>query len=255
MSSAQPTLMHLAIRQPIEHSSPLMVGALDTYAVGPVLGEGRMAIVHEGLNIRTGASVALKVLREPICVKNTTAIPTAGQGPASSPGVHIVRHLDTIEGRLGISAWVNERAPGVDLAVAARMGSLPRRLIQRVGLGLCQLLQDLHQSGRIHSAVDASHVLIAGDGRDQDGRPCVRVTLLDLPRTHIVSQPWSEKARPRSEAQAIDVMGFALLLDELCDVKMRTPNLRALIQGGCQLDWRARPALSDFTEALQALPI
>ena len=138
--------------------------AYERYELLTKLGEGGAGVVFKARDVSTGATVALKRIRE-----------DSGFNPArvrreidamrrlTHPGV--VRILDVLDYRPPEICIVMELVPGGDLQTRLdRAGALSLEETLRLGLDLAQTLDYAHRQGVVHRDLKPANVLLAADG-------------------------------------------------------------------------------------------
>ena len=145
-----------------QRAAALFVGR---YRLGPVLGRGGAASVHQGLDERLMRQVAIKVFRhdaDPDLVRRFEAEARL-LARLHHPGlVEIFDFGHTAQGPY----LVLELLPGPPLSDLLRSGSRPLAETLRIGKDLAQTLAYVHSQGVVHRDVKPANILL-----DQDGCP------------------------------------------------------------------------------------
>ena len=132
------------------------------YRLVRLIGRGGMSDVYEGLDVRTGVSVAVKVVRsgDPEFVQRLSHEARALESFAH-PG--LVRLFDT--GLAGDQAYlVMEYVDGVTLAEVLRRGPLSAPETATLGATLADALAYVHERGVVHRDVKPSNILRTANG-------------------------------------------------------------------------------------------
>ncbi len=132
------------------------------YRLVRLIGRGGMSDVYEALDVRTGVSVAIKVVRsgDPEFVRRLSHEAQALES-FSHPG--LVRLFDT--GLTGDQAYlVMEYVDGVTLAELLRQGPLSAAQTADLGVTLADALAYVHERGIVHRDVKPSNILRTTSG-------------------------------------------------------------------------------------------
>ncbi|QMU76911.1 protein kinase [Streptacidiphilus sp. PB12-B1b] len=135
------------------------------YRLGPVLGRGGAATVHQALDERLMRQVALKVFRQDADRYLVRRFEAEARLLARLHHPGLVEVFDFGHTAQGPYLAL-ELLPGPPLGVLLRSG--PRSLAEtlRTGLDLARTLEYVHSQGVVHRDVKPSNILL-----DQDGRP------------------------------------------------------------------------------------
>jgi serine/threonine protein kinase len=139
----------------------------DRYRLGPVIGRGGMATIHQATDLRLDREVAVKLLRPEIA----RDADLAGRFRREALATTVLRHpnivacLDT-----GTDAdqpyLVMDLVDGEDLAARLRRsGRLAPVQAARIGLDVARALGAAHLRGIVHRDIKPGNILLAADGR------------------------------------------------------------------------------------------
>lgn len=136
------------------------------YRLGPQLGQGGMAVVHEAEDTRLRRAVAVKLLRPELARDPAFRARFEHEARAAARLSHpnVVAVHDTGE-YAGVPYIVMERLPGDTLADRLRPGPLPEREVVDVALDVLAALDAAHRAGIVHRDVKPANVLFTADGR------------------------------------------------------------------------------------------
>ena len=154
----------------LENESPMTLIAETLgghYRLVRLIGRGGMSDVYEALDVRTGISVAIKVVRsgDPEFVQRLSHEARALES-FEHPG--LVRLFDT--GLAGDQAYlVMEYVDGITLAELLRRGPLSAAETAALGATLADALAYVHERGIVHRDVKPSNILRASSGKTMLG--------------------------------------------------------------------------------------
>ncbi len=140
---------------------------VDRYELGPVLGQGGMAKVHQGLDRQLGRQVAIKVLAPPFdrdreFVERFQREARAAAG-LSHPNIVAVFDSGSDDGTHYI---VTELVEGETLADRLRRdGPMPQAEAVAVAVDIARALAAAHERGLIHRDIKPGNVMLLPDGR------------------------------------------------------------------------------------------
>src|SRR5437660_470557 len=136
------------------------------YRLGPLLGRGGMADVHQGLDLRLDRAVAIKLLRPEMAahpeVRRRFEEEARSAARLSHP--HAVAVYDTGEDR-GTPFIVMEQLPGETLADRIGQGPLGEDWVLGVAHDVLGALDAAHAAGLVHRDVKPANILIDAEGR------------------------------------------------------------------------------------------
>ena len=138
----------------------------DRYELGPVLGQGGMARVHQGVDRQLDRRVAIKVLAPPFdrddeFVERFRREARAAAG-LSHPNIVAVFDSGSDDGTHFI---VTELVEGETLADRLRDGPMPPADAVAVGVDIARALAGAHALGLIHRDIKPGNVMLLPDGR------------------------------------------------------------------------------------------
>ena len=140
---------------------------VDRYELGPVLGQGGMAKVHQGLDRQLGRQVAIKVLAPPFdrdreFVERFQREARAAAG-LSHPNIVAVFDSGSDDGTHYI---VTELVEGETLADRLRRdGPMPQAEAVAVAVDIARALAAAHERGLIHRDIKPGNVMLLPDAR------------------------------------------------------------------------------------------
>jgi serine/threonine-protein kinase len=126
-----------------------------------LLGEGGMGSVYLGRDVHTGASVAIKTIRQhgqdPSAMQRLLLEATSA-ARVVHPG--IVRTLDVDLTSDGTLYLILEFVDGIPLDQRIRMGTMPYGHACRIGAAMADALMAVHAGGVVHRDIKPSNVLL-----------------------------------------------------------------------------------------------
>jgi hypothetical protein len=139
----------------------------DRYELGPVLGNGGMARVHEGLDRQLKRPVAVKVLSSPFDRDKEFVERFRREAHAAArlnhPNIVAVYDSGSDDGTHYI---VTELVEGETLAdLQQREGALPPERVVEIARQVCHALEAAHEKGVVHRDVKPGNVMITPQGR------------------------------------------------------------------------------------------
>ncbi len=137
----------------------------DRYLVGPCIGRGGMAEVYEGLDIRLGRSVAVKILREQDAADEASRSRLSSEARAaarlSHPNLATVYDVGEDEGRPCI---VMELVTGGSLARRLQDPPMGQDEAVRLVTQVLGALDAAHRAGILHRDIKPGNILLTEDG-------------------------------------------------------------------------------------------
>ena len=145
--------------------TPRLLGG--RYELGPRLGQGGMAEVLRGADVRLGRDVAIKILRSDLARDPSfqARFRREAQAAASLNAPTIVSVYDTGEDEAGVPYIVMERVEGRTLreVLQAERRLLPERALE-VGADICAALEAAHAAGIVHRDIKPANVMLNRSG-------------------------------------------------------------------------------------------
>jgi serine/threonine-protein kinase len=198
------------------------------YRLGALLGQGGGSRVHEAIDLRTGATVALKQIHLPADLPAHQRSEWLARLQREADLAQRLNHPDIIGvrdcGLHGSQAWLAmERVRGVDLGrYTQRHLRLPENLVLRIGARVAAALAHAHAHGIVHRDLKPANVLVHlaagqvkladfGVARDTDLAQTRTGMSLGTPAYMAPELLAGEPATPASDAWALGVMLFELL--------------------------------------------
>jgi len=196
------------------------------YDLGPVVGRGGTAEVHQGFDRQTGDRVAIKILnaeaaREPALVSRFTREAEIASALAH-PGIVSVLHSGQTSGpdNTGTVHYiVMEYVDGRTLRWILRNGPVPVPVALKITHGVLGALEHAHAAGVVHRDIKPGNVMIASSGRvkimdfgtawarDTTEPPQVMGTIQYMSPEHIRG----ERVDPRSDLYSVGCLLFQLI--------------------------------------------
>lgn len=200
----------------------------DRYRVGALMGTGGGSHVHEAVDLRTGATVALKLIRLPADLGAGQRAEWLARLQREADLSRRLSHPDIVAvlaaGLQGHQAWLAmERVRGVDLARYTQpQRRLPENLVLQIGARVAAALSHAHALGIVHRDLKpanvivnlaAGHVKLAdfGVARDDEAERTRTGLSLGTPAYMAPELLAGEPASPASDAYALGVTLFELL--------------------------------------------
>ena len=135
------------------------------YEVGVLLGRGGMGEVREGLDVRLGRPVAIKLLRADLAADPELRRRFESEARAAAGLNHpnVVAVYDTGE-HDGTPFIVMERMAGRTVADEIHTGTLPPDRVERIAREVLAALEAAHRAGVVHRDIKPGNLLLGGDG-------------------------------------------------------------------------------------------
>lgn len=138
------------------------------YRLGGLLGEGAMAEVYEGLDLRLDRAVAVKVLKPAMAARDDICQRFQAEARAAAGLAHpnVVAVYDSGE-HDGVPFLVMERLPGDTLAHRIQAGSpdpVDPVWLRQQSIGLLGALAQAHRAGIVHRDVKPGNILVGTGG-------------------------------------------------------------------------------------------
>jgi serine/threonine-protein kinase len=212
--------------QPLaERAPPTLNGR---FQLGARLGEGGGSVVQEAVDLRTGSTVAVKLVRLPAELSASQRQDWVARLHREAALARRLAHPDIVAvyeaGLQGQQAWLAmERVRGVDLARYTHpQRQLPENLVLHIGARVAAALAHAHAQGVVHRDLKPANVIVnlaAGQVKLADfgvardtAAPLTRTGLsLGTPAYMAPEQLAGEPASAASDAYALGVMLFELL--------------------------------------------
>ena len=209
----------------VEDGPPLLAGR---YRLGQRLGEGASAVVREAIDLRTGNTVAVKLIALPADLPEPQRREWLQRLQREADLARRLDHPDivaVIEAGLQTGgAWLAmERVRGLDLSrYTQRHLLLPETLVLRIGARVAAALAHAHGHGIVHRDLKPANVLVNladgqvkladfGVARDQDTSATRTGLTLGTPSYMAPEQLAGAPATAASDTYALGVMLFELL--------------------------------------------
>lgn len=210
---------------PAPDSQPLVH---DRYRIGPLLGAGGGSQVHEAVDLRTGTTVALKLIRLPADLGAAQRAEWLARLQREADLARRLTHPDIVAvlaaGLQGRQAWLAmEWVRGVDLARYTQpQRRLPENLVLQIGARVAAALSHAHGLGIVHRDLKPANVIVNlaagqvkladfGVARDDEAERTRTGLSLGTPAYMAPELLAGEPATPASDAYALGVLLFELL--------------------------------------------
>ena len=209
----------------IDDGPPLLAGR---YRLGARLGQGASAVVREAVDLRTGNTVAVKLISLPLDLSETQRMEWLQRLQREADLARRLDHPDIVAvieaGLQAGGAWLAmERVRGVDLSrYTQRHLLLPETLVLRIGARVAAALAHAHANGIVHRDLKPANVLVNlvdgqvkladfGVARDEDASATRTGMTLGTPAYMAPEQLAGAPASAASDTYALGVMLFELL--------------------------------------------
>lgn len=209
----------------IDDGPPLLAGR---YRLGHRLGKGASAEVREAVDLRTGNTVAIKLISLPVDLPEVQRREWLQRLRREADLARRLDHPDIVAvieaGLQSGGAWLAmERVRGLDLSrYTQRHLLLPETLVLRIGARVAAALAHAHAHGIVHRDLKPANVLVNladgqvkladfGVARDQDATATRTGLTLGTPSYMAPEQLAGAPATAASDAYALGVMLFELL--------------------------------------------
>jgi len=200
----------------------------DRYRVGALLGTGGGSRVHEAVDLRTGGTVALKLIHLPFDLGAAQRAEWLVRLQREADLSRRLAHPDIVAvlgaGLQGQQAWLAmERVRGVDLARYTQpQRRLPENLVLHIGARVAAALAHAHGLGVVHRDLKPANVIVNlaagqvkladfGVARDDEAERTRTGLSLGTPAYMAPELLAGEPASPASDAYALGVTLFELL--------------------------------------------
>ena len=207
-------------------SDPSLVSG--RYRLGALLGEGGGSRVHEAVDLRTGGTVALKLIHLPADLSDLQRHEWMARLHREADLSRRLNHPDIVAvheaGLQGQQAWLAmERVRGVDLGRYTQpQRRLPENLVLRIGARVAGALAHAHAHGVVHRDLKPGNVIVNlaagqvkladfGVARDADAFHTRTGLSLGTPAYMAPEQLAGDPASAASDTYALGVMLFELL--------------------------------------------
>ncbi len=136
------------------------------YRLGPLLGQGGMAQVFDGLDMRLGRPVAIKLLLPSLAADASLRRRFEQEAEAAARLSHpnVVGVYDAGEDA-GQAYIVMERLGGESLADSIARGPVDQAWLRRLAADILAALGAAHTAGIVHRDIKPANILLAADGR------------------------------------------------------------------------------------------
>ena len=190
------------------------------------VGAGSMGTVYRATQLRTGATVALKVLH-PALAEHSTAVRrflVEAQNAGRLESAHCVRVLDRGETPFGLPFLAMEFVSGETLAErVARVGPLTVAQVTPLAEQVVKGLGEAHQRGLVHRDIKPENIMLVAQFGDEDLAKILdfgiaRTNDLAVPGTQVLGTPrymapeqWEGRADARADLYALGCLLHFLL--------------------------------------------
>ena len=197
---------------------------LGPYQLTRRLGRGGMGIVHQGVNVDTGESAAVKVLSATLAEEEgfRQRFETEIETLRKLRHPNIVRLFGFGE-EDGILFYAMELVEGQSLDQVLRSGrQLPWREVADIGIAVCKALRHAHDRGVVHRDIKPANLLLTADGTVKlsdfgiaklfgHGRMTAVGSVLGTIDYMAPEQAYARPTGPRSDLYSLGGVLFALL--------------------------------------------
>jgi serine/threonine protein kinase len=256
---------------PTDAAAPRLVAG--RYVLGPLIGRGGRAVVHEGTDPLLQREVAIKLFRTDAVEPGSVRVQEAEARLLAGMNHYALTTLfdagvDTTDPSSPAIYLVMERIPGVDLRRRLKQdGPLTPAQVAYLGFDLAEALQYVHEYGFLHRDIKPANVLIADRRIDSRIRGKLTdfgiATLIGLPKrgeqsTGTVAYLSPEQVDQQEPTTASDVYALGLVLLEALTGEVAFPgtieeSAFARLERDPAVPGRIPPALSDILRRMTAL--
>lgn len=223
------------------------------YRVGPVLGQGGMAVVFAAEHLLLAQPVALKVLRpdvplEPVLVERFLR---EARATLRLEGRHVARVLDVDVLDDGTPFIVMERLLGTDLFALARSRALSVPEAVSYVREACEAIGEAHQKGIIHRDVKPANLFLA---RTPEGHEVLKVLDFGISKASLDTRLTAESVGMGSaEYMSPEQIRSAATVDVRSDVWSLGATLYELTTGATP--FHAETASAVLAKVLEGAPV
>ena len=147
--------------------SPIQPGAtLDHYRIDSLVAHSGMASIYRGTDLRNGRQVAIKIPHpevesDPVFFDRFRREEEIGK-TLDHPGVMKVYTDEQRSQLYMVMEWVEGR---LLRQILNEQGKLPPERAARIAMGICEVLEYIHQQGIVHRDLKPDNIMVADDDR------------------------------------------------------------------------------------------